>query len=302
MMSGTTSAITQELCLAFSDFVNTLFAIPLTRNLIACLVTTGDVPEIQEFTYANPTIDMGDDIAEETVIEIPEGPYIVTEQSTGSPFHVGTKVGSSILWQAHVPITELSSILRDNIDADDNDNDVEQLLQEILTGQSGACFDCETEPGIDGVELVAMTPTTYTLELTSLKSQHIKDTITFAGPGTAAILAKMDAATTETQNAIRIFDLGRGETKTEIAGTLLGNVLSRSSLEGMAEAEALYYRALTAGDEVWRKTNNSSNSGMRLLSGEPGKSFALRVHSNEQANRFDYLVFHDSTNGLDFVN
>ena len=175
-----------DFTLFFSDLVNFGFSVPSIRSVFEVLGGDDVATDIDPLT-PDPVIDVGNGIAETASVELPIGLYTL---EIGSPFGVGSKGGLSIMSDLiGLEVSELSGILRNNIDADLNDNDAEQILAELLTGKSGAKFDFETEPGIDGIELIELTPSSYTI---SIKDGNVRDILTLRGPGVGATLDDFD--------------------------------------------------------------------------------------------------------------
>lgn len=263
----------------FSDYVNWSFGKPLLRAINAIIGGENDVPNVDPI-FPNPIIDIGNSLEEEATVLLPTEEYIIA--GIGSPFEIGSRYGGfSFLGQIlGLRITEFSGIVRDTIDADLDDNDVEQILVEILTGQSGAKFDFETEPGIDGVELVGLTPETFTLALTTVDGTT--DRLTFGGPGTRSVLETLDSDANigDSTNAISIVDLA---TETVELGGQLADLLG-TSFAGSSDAETLF---------------NASFSDPRItLLSQMLESFSIRIDVNGLS---DYIVFIDSVDGLPFL-
>ncbi len=186
----------------FSDFVNYGFS---QEGLLAVFdffggsVIEADIAPLSE----EPVIVLGNGLSESASIAIPDGPFILP---VGNPFVIGELPGQSCLSRVlGMEISELSGILRYDIDADEDDNDAEQLLVEIVTGRSGAFFDYETTPGISGVELVDITPESYTL---AFADGDVTDELTLGGEGIRAILRNLDrpADATDGTNALSLID------------------------------------------------------------------------------------------------
>jgi hypothetical protein len=218
---------------AFADFVNYGFSRPALRSVFE--FCGGAVVESNiEPLFDAPVIVLGNGVSEIARVEIPDGPYIL---AVGNPYAIGELPGQSCLsrllgWQ----ISELSSIILYDIDADEDDNDAEQILLEIVTGASPSLRE-ETVPGISGVALVGIGPGSYTL---AFDDGNATDTLTLAGPGLGAVLEKLDspADATDDVNALSLIDV---ETDTVVLGDRANNPVyaaAGSRLEGREEIEA----------------------------------------------------------------
>lgn len=170
----------------FSEFVNYGFSRDGLGAVFEFFGGSGVEAEVEPLSD-QPVIILGNGISESASVAIPDGPFILP---VGNPFSIGELPERSLLsrilgWE----ISELSGIIRYDIDADENDNDAEQLLAEIITGRSGAFFDYETVPGISGVELIDITTESYTL---AFADGNARDTLTLTGEGVRAILRDLD--------------------------------------------------------------------------------------------------------------
>jgi hypothetical protein len=123
-------------------------------------------------------IDLSDGQEQRISAYIPDMPYILL---VGDPRDVGGG--------------DLSDIIRTAIDGDADDSDVEQLFLEILSGVSGANLEKDFQPGINGVELVDLTSTSYSLSFEDSGNTHgaTRDLIEFRGPGVEAFLTDVNA-------------------------------------------------------------------------------------------------------------
>jgi hypothetical protein len=119
-----------------------------------------------------PDFDLSNDRADWATVELPDAAYIV---DLGTPENVGNG--------------ELARIILRALDRDGDDDDAEQILLEIFTGRSGANLDFETEPGIDGVELIDISREDYTL---AFETAGGVDVLTLEGPGVEALLDRLD--------------------------------------------------------------------------------------------------------------
>jgi hypothetical protein len=177
-----------------SDCVNYGFSDPTIRATFERFGGAGIEAAVQALTDGPPIV-LGNGSAESGLVMIPDGPFIIP---VGNPFVIGELEGQSRLSLAlGMRISELSGIIRHDIDTDKNDNDVEQILTEIVTGQSGAFFEYETRPGISGVSLTDLTPRSFTL---AFEDSAAEDTLTFTGAGAEAILQRLDSPANETRD------------------------------------------------------------------------------------------------------
>lgn len=120
-----------------------------------------------------PQFDVNNGRPDETTVSLPTGAFIL---DIGTTENVGDR--------------EFCRIVLGLVDSDDDDNDAEQLLNEIVTGTSGANLDFEWKPGIVGVDLVDISPWSFTL---ALEDGDYTDLLTLSGPGTRAVIARLDA-------------------------------------------------------------------------------------------------------------
>jgi hypothetical protein len=265
----------------FSDFVNYGFSDPNMKATFEFFGGTGVEAEVQALPDEPPIV-LGNGISESGKVMIPDGPFIIP---IGNPFVIGELEGQSGLSLAlGMRISELSGILRYDIDSDENDNDVEQLLTEIVTGQSGAFFEYETRPGISGVSLIDMTSRSFTL---AFEDYPAEDTLTFAGEGVEAILQRLDspANITDKENSFSMVDMG-----TE--AIVIGNGSERASwcrdndpISGEDELGRLLQALLRAEDD--------SLSGFRVeLVSIHSQSIALFIFNDERGS-MDLVLFHN---------
>jgi hypothetical protein len=222
-----------------------------------------------------PPIDVGNGIAETTSVALPDGHFILR---IGDTFAVGESGGfSAVSDLVDLPVSELSSIVRSEIDADADDNDAQQMLAEIVTGVSGANFESELEPGIDGVELVGLTPDSFTF---LFEDGAVEDRLTLTGPGAKAILDGFDTQANVANgiNSISLVDLAT-ETAVlvdpELAGILANGVVDAGSAP-------ILLQALTDDDD-------GRIGGLTLVSVDEA-SFSVRA-DNALTGELDYLVF-----------
>jgi hypothetical protein len=279
------ATIVEQVQFTLSDTLNFAFSIPPLRALFEAIAPGLNVADADPLTE-EPVIDVANGISETATLAIPTGEFVF---EIGDPFGVGTNGGFSFLSTLlRLPISELSGILRAEVDADDNDNDAQQLLEEILNGRSGAVLDFETEPGIDGVALVGLTPTSFTL---AFEDGEATDRLTLEGPGAEAILADFDARAgadlADGQNNISLIEIGSdtlelGDEDNNPIYDLVGNEFA-----GDDDLDALIAAA-----------KDPAREGVTLIS-EDQASISIRI-DNPTTGEFDLLVFSDPnrTTGL----
>lgn len=120
-----------------------------------------------------PAFDIDNGRADIATVYLPTGPYIL---DIGTTQNVGDG--------------EFARVVLGLVDSDGDDNDLEQLLNEIMTGHSGANLDFEFVPGIVGVELVDLSLDEVTF---ALEDGGATDLLTLKGEGVEAVLAGLDA-------------------------------------------------------------------------------------------------------------
>lgn len=275
------ATIVEQVRFTLSDTLNFAFSVPVLKALFEAIAPGLNVADTDPLTE-EPVIDVANGVSETASLAIPTGEFVF---EIGSPFSVGTQGGSSFL--SHLlglPISELSGILRNEVDADDNDNDAQQLLEEILSGRSGAVLDFETEPGIDGVELVGLTPVSFTLAFED--GEAATDRLTLEGPGAEAILAEFDARDGA--------DLADGHNNLSLIE------VGTDTLELGDQAENPIYDVVGAefaGDDDLENligaAKDPSYPVVTLISEGPG-SVSVRI-DNAATGEFDLLVFYDPT-------
>lgn len=272
------ATIVKQVQFVLSDTLNFAFSVPPLRALFEAIAPGRTVADADPLTE-EPVIDVANGISETASLAIPTGQFVF---EIGDTFAVGTKGGFSFLASVlNLPIGELSGILRAEVDADADDNDAQQLLEEILNGRSGAKLDFETEPGIDGVALVGVTPANFTL---AFEHGEATDRLTLEGPGAEAILAEFDARDgadlADGENNLSLIDVGSdvltlGDAAANPIFDLVGEQFT-----GDADLAALI-AAATGG----------TNAAVTLISQDPG-SIAVRI-DNAATGEFDLLVFYD---------
>lgn len=280
------ATITQQVQFTLSDTLNFAFSVPVLATLFEAIAPGLNVADADPLTE-EPVIDVANGISETATLAIPTGEFVF---EIGDPFAVGTQGGLSFLSHlVGLPISELSGILRNEVDADDNDNDAQQLLEEILTGRSGAILDFENVPGIDGVELVGLTPTSLTLAFQD--GEAATDRLTLEGPGAEAILADFDARDganlADGQNNISLIEIDSdtlelGDEDNNPIYDLVGNEFG-----GDDDLDALIAAA-----------KDPAREDVKLISEDQG-SISIRI-DNPTTGEFDLLVFSDpnGTTGL----
>ena len=256
---------------SWSDFINWQFARPVPRALQRIASGSDDVPDVDPL-YDTPPIDVDNGVAETATVEIPDDFYIL---NVGRPFRVGTEAPLSVVARQRMwEISEFSGVIRDDIDGDTDDSDVIQILKELVDGRGGSNFDCDLEPGIDGVEVVGLTPTTYTV---TLEDNGVYDTLTFAGPGTALGLSDLDqpADLTDRTSAVSLVDLGQE--------TVIADPAFQADRDVLAWIQA---------------ARDPENPAFELVS-EQEDSIALWIDNPTTETR-DLVLLFDSSGALDF--
>jgi hypothetical protein len=219
--------------------------------------------------FPEPVLNVNDTTSESASVFIPDDVYLF---SLGL-LDIGGRFG---------PLSELfSQAVNLNFDRDADDDDAEQVLKEIIDGDGGAVLDSEREPGIEGVELISITPDSYTL---SFANGAALDVLTLEGPGIEAVINKLDspADVADGVNALSLVNLS-GETM--VAGSGAANPIAGiadAQIDTEGELARLIDAALTPGDER-----------VDFLSVEPD-SFAVRV-DNPAMSAFDLLIFEGSS-------
>jgi hypothetical protein len=128
-----------------------------------------------ELATLPPDFDVNNGVADTKTVELPDDQYRL---DIGSPENVGNG--------------ELARIILGIVDRDADDNDIEQILFEHYTGNSGANLDFEFEPGIEGVDVVvAPDKKSFTLFIEDNGGDApVIDELTISGPGAEAALEK----------------------------------------------------------------------------------------------------------------
>jgi hypothetical protein len=273
-----------ELNLFFADLVNFGFSDPEIRTVFET-VGLGDVIAPIDPLTPEPPIDVDNGMAETAVVALPLGPFILR---IGNTFAVGENGGfSAISDLIDLQVSELSSIVRSEIDADADDNDAQQMLAEMVTGTSGANFETEFEPGIDGVELVGLTPDSFTF---AFEDGAVEDRLTLTGPGARTVLEDFDtdANVADGTNSISLVDLA---TETVILGNPDDNPFSEVLPDGFSGAASAHklLEALTGDDD-------GQIGGVTLVSVDEA-SYSVLV-DNDATGELDYLVIFDSSGAL----
>ncbi|MFY1599696.1 SRPBCC family protein, partial [Micromonospora sp. WMMD737] len=280
------ATLAEQVQYTLSDVLNFAFSVPALRALFEAIAPGLNLADAEPLTE-QPVVDVANGVPETAAVTVPLGEFVF---EIGDTFAVGTEGGFSLLSSLlALPISELSGILRAEVDADDNDNDAQQLLEEILNGRSGAQLDFESEPGIDGVQLVGLTPVSFTL---AFADGVQTDRLTFEGPGSEAILAGFDARggadLADGQNNLSLIDVGSEEL---VLGDGPANPifdLFGDGFAGDADLAALI-AAVTGG----------SNPAVSLVSQDAG-SISVRI-DNPVTGEFDLLVFYDPTGATDLL-
>lgn len=260
----------------FSDFVNFGFSRDGIGAVFAFFGGLGVEAQIEPLSE-EPVIILGNRRSESAHIAIPDGPFILP---VGNPFAIGDLPGRSILSRLlRMEISELSGIIRYDIDADENDNDAEQLLTEIITGRSGAFFEYETARGISGVELVDITPDSYTL---AFADGDATDRLTLTGAGIRAILGALNSPADATDGTSSLSLIDGATDVVTLGGPPYNPVYATSGhrLEGRDDIQAFL-------DKVVR----DEPVGIQLV-GVHEQSISLFI-TNDAAGTRDLFIFVD---------
>jgi hypothetical protein len=218
--------------------------------------------------FPEPVLNVNDATSESASVLIPDDVYLF---SLGL-LDIGGRFG---------PLSELfSQAVNLNFDRDADDDDAEQVLKEFMDGDGGAVLDTERKPGIEGVELISITPDSYTL---SFANSDALDVLTLEGPGIEAVINKLDAPAdvADSANALSLVDLSE---ETVEAGSGAANPIAGIAdawIDTEGELARLIKAALDPADER-----------VDFLSIEPD-SFAARV-DNPATSAFDVLIFEGS--------
>jgi hypothetical protein len=215
--------------------------------------------------FPEPVLNVNDPVSETASVVLPDDVYLF---SLGL-LDIGGRFG---------PSSELfSKAVNLNFDRDANDDDAEQVLSEIVEGSSGAVFDNERVPGIEGVELISITPESYTL---SFDNGEALDVLTLEGPGIERVINKLDSpvALGDGINSLGLVNLSE-ETVTVSSG-------SANPVVGIADEPINTEEELAA---LLDAAVNPDDERVSLLSVKPD-SFAVRV-DEQTTNVFDLLIF-----------
>jgi hypothetical protein len=192
--------------------------------------------------FPEPVMNVNDGVAETAQVHLEDEPYLFS-------------LGLLDLSGKFGPRSELfSRALNLNFDRDADDDDAYQLLKEIIDGDGGAFVDLEREPGVEGVELLALTADAYTV---SFDNDEVVDVLTVEGPDVEGVLGDLNAPANPADGANHLS---------------LVNTLPQSMLEAVLKA------ALDRSDN--RAT----------LLGVENDNFAARV-DNATTGEFDLFVF-----------
>ncbi len=217
--------------------------------------------------FPPPVLDVNDPEPETATVTLPDDVYLFS-------------LGLLDIGGAFGPLSELfSGAVNLNFDRDADDDDAEQVLREIVTGEGGAALDRETEPGIDGVTLLSLTADAYTL---AFDNGEAIDVLTLDGAGAARAIAAVDGVNSPVDlsdgvNALALVDL---DEETVSAGVGDANPIpdiADAVIDSAAELAALLQAALDPGDDM-----------VDLLAVEPD-AFTVRV-ANPATGAFDLLV------------
>lgn len=204
-----------------------------------------------------PAFDVDNGQPDDATVSLPTGSYIL---DIGNSHNVGDG--------------EFSRIVLGLVDSDGDDNDAEQLLTEILTGISGANLDFEWEPGIVGVHLVDISLGEYTLEL---EDGDATDLLTFSGPGTEAVIAKLDvpANVVDFRNELSLVEIGVEEV--ELGWWFMNPIfdLVGRRLNTAEDVEALIDAALSGDERIELIGFDDSRISLFVHNGRTGSADML---------------------------
>lgn len=269
----------------FADFVNMLFRVSWTRSLIEAGIGSADVPDVAPL-YDVPPLDINNGIAETATVVIPDGPYIL---DIGSPFSVGERGAASVFGRIlNLDISELSAVIRTDIDADDDDNDALQLVKEIIDGRGGSKFDYDVQPGIDGVQLIAISPDQYTLAI----NDHAQiDQLTFQGPGIQTALTQLDkpAYLGDGMPTLSLIDIATETVAISDDHSPLLQHVSGPSFYAESDLSTLWDAALDPTIDTIKAIEQSQTH------------LALQLADGSAEGYYDLLVFYDSTDTFNFA-
>ncbi len=181
-----------------------------------------------------PGFDINNGRDDTAVVTLGLGPYIL---DIGSPVGVGN--------------LEFGRLILGGLDGDDNDDDAFQILQELITGRTAANLDFENKPGIVGVDLVELTPSSYTIEI---KENAATDLLTLNGPNIEAVLDELDSPANirDRKNGLSLVDVG--SEPVQAGGPFLNPIfdLIGRRLDDEADVSAILAAAETGDDRVER--------------------------------------------------
>ncbi len=204
-----------------------------------------DVP----ITMLPPLFDVNNGRSDFYAADIPNGPYIL---DIGSPENVGDG--------------ELARIILGFVDGDGDDSDVQQILAELTTGESGAELDFEFVPGINGVWLSELSMSHYTI---GIQDGGATDTLLFRGPGTESAIWGLDSPANlmDDQSRLSLVEVGKEEVK---LGYLFQNPIKDlvgDELDSAEDIRALMDAAKAGDSRVDMISHDDHYVSMRIYNG-----------------------------------
>ncbi len=254
--------MSEEALEAFDTIVETVLEAILT--FARPLLGGNEVAEGNDL-FPEPIMNINDDEAEAVQYDAPDDFYLFSLNmlDLSGTFNLRSEL--------------VSGAANLNFDRDDDDDDIEQVLKEMIDGDGGAVFDEERDPGIDNVELISITKTSYTL---AFNHEGTIDVLTLAGPGTEVAIQNLatDVNIGDDQNTLGIIDLDNSESVTVTGDNPIGDIVTDGAIDSQEELEAL----LTAGIDP---------DDMRVeLLGLEIDSFAVKIN-NSSTGAFDIAIF-----------
>lgn len=229
-----------------------------------------DVP----VTMLPPVFDVNNGRSDFYVADIPIGPYIL---DIGSPENVGDG--------------ELARIVLGFVDGDDDDSDVQQILSELTTGDSGAELDFEFVPGINGVWLSELSMSHYAI---GIADGGATDTLVFRGPGTEAAIWSLDSPANlmDDQSRLSLVEVGAEEVK---LGYLFQNPIKDlvgDELDSAEDIRALMDAAEAGDARVDMISQDDDYVSMRIYNGlrNTWDTFVFYGDEVEKALGEDYVT------------
>lgn len=183
--------------------------------------------------FPEPLLNINDDLPEATSFSVPDEPYLF---SLGLLAIGGTFGPNSELFGRAVNL---------NFDRDADDDDAFQVLSEMITGQSGAAFDTETDAGIDNVTLISLTSSSYTL---AFDNGVATDVLTLEGIGVENAIEQLSEAADFGDGVNSLAILGENTVSATGPGNPVPDILI-GELNTGAEIRALGRAALDTEDD-----------------------------------------------------